>query len=60
MYSFDYDFVQNEKGEIKMEDFKKESKILDSYSDDLTELDELEDLESPAVFAGSWFLIVSS
>ena len=43
-----------------MEDFKKESKILDSYSDDLTELDELEDLESHAVFAGSWFLIVSS
>lgn len=43
-----------------MEDFKKESKILDSYSDDLIELDELEDLESPAVFAGSWFLIVSS
>ncbi|ERK46794.1 hypothetical protein [Faecalitalea cylindroides] len=43
-----------------MEDYKKESKVLDSYLEDLTDLDELEDLESPAVFAGSWFLIVSS
>ena len=43
-----------------MEDLKKELKVLDSYSEDLTDLDELEDLESPAVFAGSWFLIVSS
>lgn len=48
------------KERLRWKILKKESKILDSYSDDLTELDELEDLESPAVFAGSWFLIVSS
>lgn len=43
-----------------MEELKNETEILDSYFEDLNELDELEDLESPAVFAGSWFLIVSS
>ena len=54
MYSFDYMIL------YKMRKERLRWKILDSYSDDLTELDELEDLESPAVFAGSWFLIVSS
>lgn len=43
-----------------MEELKSETEVLDSYFEDLNELDELEDLESPAVFAGSWFLIVSS
>lgn len=43
-----------------MEDLRKAKTNLDDFFKDLNNLEELEDLESPAIFIGSWIVIVSS